>query len=159
MFVGWLEHNRLHAKARPKQPQRKILHFQWVVLCLHFSDPSLLTGALLSPRHKAQIQARRSKSRQPQLDWAYLDYKLMDLPNDLAAKALLLEKTWDLERQFGEEYFVIWAGKRQTCQVIAPRANSAALNIRDSYGNNSQLFIHQPISRICFVPALAGIFC
>jgi hypothetical protein len=38
----------------------------------------------------------------------------MDLPNDLAAKALLLEKTWDLERQFGEEHFVIWTGKRQT---------------------------------------------
>ena len=35
----------------------------------------------------------------------------MDLPNDLAAKTLLLEKTWDLERQFGEKYFVIWTGK------------------------------------------------
>jgi hypothetical protein len=105
------------------------------------------------PDSGAEIQSRQLK-----LDCAYLDYKLMDLPNDLAAKTLLLEKTWDLERQFGEEYFVIWAGKRQTSQVIAPCANAAALNIRDSYRNDSQLFIHRPISRICFKPALAGIF-
>jgi hypothetical protein len=75
----------------------------------------------------------------------------MDLPNDLAAKTLLLEKTWDLERQFGEQHFVIWASKRQSGQVIAPCANAAALNIRDSYSNDFQLFIHRPISRICFM--------
>src|SRR3977135_4329532 len=43
------------------------------------------------------------------LNCAYLDHKLMDLPHDLAAKALLLEKTCDLDRQFGEKHLVIWA--------------------------------------------------
>jgi hypothetical protein len=31
----------------------------------------------------------------------------MDLPNDLTVKTLLLEKTCDLEGQFGEKYLVI----------------------------------------------------
>jgi hypothetical protein len=48
------------------------------------------------------------------LNCRYLDDKLMDLPNDLVAKALLLEESCDLERQFGEKYLVIWTGKRQT---------------------------------------------
>jgi hypothetical protein len=82
----------------------------------------------------------------------------MDLPNNLAAKTLLLEKSWNLERQLGEEHFVIWAGKRQTRQVIAPCANASTLNIRHSYRNDSQLFIHRPISRICFMPELADMF-
>ena len=59
----------------------------------------------------------------------------MDLPNDLAVKTLLLEKSCDLERQFGEKHLVIWTSKRQTGQVIAPCANAAVFNIRDSYGN------------------------
>src|SRR4030088_1840973 len=42
------------------------------------------------------------------LNCAYLDHKLMDLPHDLAVKTLLLEKTCDLERPFGEKYLVIW---------------------------------------------------
>jgi len=37
----------------------------------------------------------------------------MDLPHDLAVKALLLEKTCDLDRQFGEKRIVIWTSKRQ----------------------------------------------
>ena len=61
----------------------------------------------------------------------------MDLPHNLAMKALLLEKTCDLDRQFGEKRLVIWTSKRQTGQVIAPCANAAVLNIRDFYGNDS----------------------
>jgi len=45
---------------------------------------------------------------------AYLDHKLMDLPNDPAAKALLLEKGRDLGREFGEKYLMIRTSKRQT---------------------------------------------
>jgi hypothetical protein len=72
----------------------------------------------------------------------------MDLPHDLAVKALLLEKACDLDRQLGEKRLVIWTSQRQTGQVIAPCANPAALNIRDSYGNDSQLLIHRPNFRI-----------
>jgi len=52
-------------------------------------------------------------SKRTYLNFLYLDDKLMDLPHDLAVKTLSLEKTCDLERQFGEKYLVIWASKRQ----------------------------------------------
>jgi hypothetical protein len=38
------------------------------------------------------------------LNFLHLDDKLMDLPNDFAVRSLLLEKSCDLERQFGEKY-------------------------------------------------------
>ena len=45
------------------------------------------------------------------LNRAYLDHKLMDFPDDLAAKALLLENACYLGGQFGEKHLVIWASK------------------------------------------------
>jgi hypothetical protein len=38
----------------------------------------------------------------------------------------------DLGRQFGEQHLVIWTSKRQTGEIIAPCANAAVFNIRDS---------------------------
>ena len=45
------------------------------------------------------------------LNRAYLDHKLMDFPDDLATKALLLENARYLRGQFVEQYLVIWASK------------------------------------------------
>jgi hypothetical protein len=76
------------------------------------------------------------------LDCFYFDDKLMYLPNDLAVKTLLLKKPCNLVRQFGEKDLVICTRDRQTSQVVAPRANAAAINICYPYSNNSQLMIH-----------------
>ena len=63
-------------------------------------------------------QPSQSQSLQDQdrltLNWPHLGDKLMDLPHDLAVKALLLEETCDLRRQFGEKCLVIGTRKRQT---------------------------------------------
>jgi hypothetical protein len=37
----------------------------------------------------------------------YLNYKLMDLPNDFAVKAVLLNKTCEVGRQFCEKHHMI----------------------------------------------------
>ena len=59
---------------------------------------------------KANVQGATPSSPH----WGYLDHKLMNLPHDLAVKALLLEQTCDLDRQFRKKRLVIWTGKRQT---------------------------------------------
>jgi hypothetical protein len=76
--------------------------------CVYF--PSDLETFLLQNGSVAKSQGAITETY---LNFLYLDDKLMDLPNDLAVKTLLLEKTCDLERQFGEKYLVIWASKRQ----------------------------------------------
>ncbi len=75
--------------------------------CVYF--PSDLETFLLQNGPVAKSQGAITETY---LNFLYLDDKLMDLPNDLAVKTLLLEKTCDLERQFGEKYLVIWTSKR-----------------------------------------------
>ena len=85
----------------------------------HVVDSTALAQNLFQsncPLIKTKIQGRNLLA----LNCLYLDYKLMHLPHDLAVKTLLLEKTCDLERPFGEKYLVIWTSKRQASQVIAP---------------------------------------
>jgi hypothetical protein len=79
-------------------------------------DSTALVQNLLQsnyPLIKTQDLGREQRSL-PALNCRHLDDKLMDLPNDLAVKTLLFEKTCDLERQFGEKHLVIWTNKRQT---------------------------------------------
>jgi len=63
----------------------------------HVVDSTALAQNLFQsncPLIKTKIQGRNLLA----LNCLYLDYKLMDLPHDLAVKTLLLEKTCDLER-------------------------------------------------------------
>ena len=76
--------------------------------CVYF--PSDLETFL---RQNGSVAKSQGAITETYLNFLYLDDKLMDLPHDLAVKTLLLEKTCDLERPFGEKHLVIWTSKRQ----------------------------------------------
>jgi hypothetical protein len=88
------------------------------------------------------------------LDFLYLDYELMDFPNQFAVKALLQQKLRDLGRKLGEKDVVIGASKRETGQIVAPCSNAAIFEIFNPDCDDPKLFIHRPNSQFsqCSTP-------